>query len=180
QAAAAAVATAKVTYATAFLAKSVSLTWDPATGWWTFTIDLTTGQGAGIRFQLQDDDGDAQQHFDRTTAAILLEAEAGGEQGSVALDLRVSGLGFLSSNLLVDGSGTAIGMGRTGAVTIADLDIPKTLGSYPRSGTIEVTAGDVGVTVEFDGTRYAQGSYIDSGVTVAFTIDLLTGEVIEL
>ncbi|MCP4658489.1 MAG: hypothetical protein GY856_24010, partial [bacterium] len=47
QAAAAAVATAKVTYATAFLAKSVSLTWDPATGWWTFTIDLTTGQGAG-------------------------------------------------------------------------------------------------------------------------------------
>ncbi len=180
QAAATAVATAKVTYAAALLAKGVALDWDPGTGWWTLAIDLATGQRAGVRFQIQDDEGHAQQFFDLSTAAFLLDAEAGGERGSVALDLRVSGLGLLAGSLLVDGSGIAIGMGRTGVVTIEELEIPKTLGAYPTSGTILVAAGDIGVTVTFDGTRYAQGSYTDSGVTVTFTIDLLTGEVIGL
>lgn len=177
QATATAVATAKVAYATALLAKDVSLRWDPA-GWWTFAIDLPTGQRAGVRFQLQDDEGRVQQVLDLTTAAFLLEAEASGERGTVALDLRVSGLDLAASSLLVDGSGTAIGMGRTGVVTIEDLEIPKTFGSYPRSGIIRVTAGDLVVTVEFDGTRYAQGSYADAGATVTFTIDLLTGEIV--
>ena len=79
--------------------------------------------------------------------------------------------------LSVNGTGTGTYQGASGDVTVSNVVIPKTTGAYPTSGTVTVISGGITITVTFNGTRYAQGTYVYRNKTVTFTIDLETGEV---
>ena len=100
-----------------------------------------------------------------------------GTAGDVAFDLTLSGLGSTSSSFIVNGSGSATIQGVSGTFQVSNVSVPKSPGAYPTSGTITVVASGSTVTVTFNGTRYATGTYTYRGITVPFTIDLDTGEV---
>ena len=152
-------------------------TYDPTTDTWTVSINLDTGATAELRIQFRTATGGRQQFYNPvTTASIHVAGSASGPNGTVTFDFTLDGTQAAVGALVVNGSGTASGANGTASYTVANLVLPKNL-AYPTSGTIVVVSGAITVTVRFDGTHLAQGTYTFLAVTKHFTIDLDTGQV---
>ena len=153
-------------------------TYDPGSGYWTVTVNLPTGQSGQIQVKFLDATGQPQKFYNPlTTRSMASRGSLSGTAGDVAFDLTLSGLGSTSSSFIVNGSGSATIQGVSGTFQVSNVSVPKSPGAYPTSGTITVVASGSTVTVSFNGTRYATGTYTYRGITVPFTIDLDTGEV---
>jgi len=158
------------------LAVPFNASYDTATGTWTVAVALETGQRATLLIQFRDGQGQVQRTFNLQTASILLKGNASGTQGYLDFDLSLTdirtGVAFTAN-----GTGTATYQGVSGAVTVTNLAVPKVLPPYPTSGTVVVASNGITITVTFDGTQYAEGTYQYRNQTIHFTIDLKTGEV---
>ena len=153
--------------------------YDPATGFWTVSASLVTGQSATFQIQFRDAQGQPQRLYNPlTTASIVTRGSATGLQGHLSFDLVLTGTSLLTPDVTVNGTGTAAWQGASGTVQVNALVVPKQPGAYPKSGTVVVTSGGITVTVTFDGTSTAHGTYTFRNQTIRFTIDLATGEVI--
>lgn len=153
-------------------------TYDAATGFWTVHLSLPSGQSATLAIQFKDSGGTVQKLFNPlTTNTITSRGVAAGLQGLLSFDLILTGVKQGVASVTANGSGSATYQGVSAAVQISSLVVPKTPGSYPSSGTISVTSNGITVTVAFNGTRYATGTYTYRNQSFTFTIDLQTGEV---
>jgi hypothetical protein len=152
--------------------------WDEATGTWTIAIRLESGQQASFALQFRAASGTPMKLYRPTeTSSIWAQGTAAGLQGALDFDLVVGGVMQGVTALTVNGTGNGTYQGASGDVMVANVVIPKTTGAYPTSGTVTVVSGGITITVTFNGTRYAQGSYQYRNQNVTFTIDLETGEV---
>jgi hypothetical protein len=152
--------------------------WDEATGTWTVSIRLESGQEASFALQFRAASGTPMKLYRPSeTSSIWAKGTAAGLQGALDFELVVGGVMQGAPALTVNGTGTGTCQGVSGDVTVAGVAIPKTAGAYPASGTVTVVTGTLTITVTFNGTRYAQGTYQYRNQTVTFTIDLETGEV---
>ncbi|MBK9967588.1 MAG: hypothetical protein IPP07_23020 [Holophagales bacterium] len=152
--------------------------WDEATGTWTISIRLESGQQASFALQFRAASGASMKFYRPSeTSSIWAKGTAAGLQGALDFDLVVGGVMQGVTALSVNGTGTGTYQGASGDVTVSNVVIPKTTGAYPTSGTVTVISGGITITVTFNGTRYAQGTYVYRNKTVTFTIDLETGEV---
>ena len=151
--------------------------WDDATQTWTVDMTLSTGQTASVKIQFRDAAGTPSKLYRATdTNSIWIYGTA----GNGSFDLTVSGVKAGVANLTANGTVSGSYQGTSGTGTVANLVIPKTAGAYPTTGTIVVQSDGITVTVTFDGTRYAQGTYEFRALTVRFTINLDTGEIVFL
>lgn len=172
----------RVTSGTGALAALADLpftgTWDEATGTWTISIRFEGGQQASFALQFRSASGATTKLYRPTeTSSIWARGTAAGLQGALDFDLVLGGTLQGVTAVTVNGTGTGTYQGATGDVTVSNVVIPKTTGAYPTSGTVTVISGGITVTVTFDGTRYAHGTYVYRNKTMTFTIDLETGEV---
>lgn len=152
--------------------------YDDATGWWTLDLTLRTGQTAHLQVQFKDGSGAVQKFYNPlTTNSMQVKGSAEGPLGSATYDLTVTGVNTGAASLGVTGSGSAVYEGTYGTFVVSGLTIPKSAGAYPTAGTVTVEVGGVTVTVTFNGTQFAHGSYTMGRVSVPFTINLETGEV---
>lgn len=153
-------------------------TWDEATGTWTISIRFESGQQASFALQFRSASGTTTKLYRPTeTSSIWAQGTAAGLQGALDFDFVLGGVMQGVASLTVNGTGSGTYQGASGDVTVANVAIPKTTGAYPTSGTVTVISGGITITVTFNGTRYAQGSYVYRNKTMTFTIDLETGEV---
>ncbi|MFH1176615.1 MAG: hypothetical protein V1750_04335 [Acidobacteriota bacterium] len=156
----------------------LSGTYDEATGWWTVSFELSDGRKVQAQVQFRNAAGEVQKIYNPlTTTTILAKGSAVGSQGTVSFDLTITGVNTGSSSITINGTGTGTYQGVSGSFTVTSVVVPKAADSYPTSGTITVTSGPATVTVTFDGTQYAKGTYTVGPVTRQFTIDLATGTV---
>ena len=152
--------------------------YDPATGWWTVSTKLDTGQTATVQLRFKDASGGVQVFYNPlTTELVETKGQGAGLQGAITWDLTLLGVKLAATSLTIGGSGSGTYQGTSGTFTVSSVVLPKSAGAYPTSGTVAVTANGLAVTVAFNGTQYASASYSYLGHSVTFTIDLATGEV---
>jgi hypothetical protein len=147
-------------------------------GWWSFTIDLPNQHNAQMQIQFKDVNGNIQKFYNTlTTYYIIGKGTASGPKGSVEFNLTLSGLNLSSSYFVVNGDAQAKYQGTTANVEVKDFKMPKEFNKYPTDGTITVWVLGAKVTITFNGTRFAHGSFIYNSVTYEFTIDLESGQI---
>lgn len=158
------------------LAQAFTATYDAATGFWTVSVALDTGQSGTLHIQFRDGQGAVQKLFNLQTAAMRVYGQASGSQGFLEFDFALTdirtGVAFIAN-----GIASANYQGTSGTVEVTNLVVPKVLPPYPTGGTIVVTSNGITVTVTFNGTQFAEGTYQLRSQTVHFTINLKTGEV---
>jgi hypothetical protein len=159
------------------LAQQFTSSYDAATGFWTVSVALDTGQSATLLIQFRDGQGQTQKLFNLQTASIVLKGQAAGTQGYLQLDLTLTDIRAGSTAFAVNGTGNATYQGTSGTIAVSNLTIPKVLPPYPTSGTIVATVNGIAITLTFNGTQYAQGTYEIRNQTIHFTVNLKTGEV---
>jgi hypothetical protein len=160
------------------LADPITGVYDPATGWWTVAVNLSTGQSSNLQVRFKDDGGVFQKFFNPLTInTIESKGDAAGLQGALNWDFVLTGTKTTSTTLTTNGSGSGNYQGISGTAAISNLVMPKTVGAWPSSGTMTVSSGGITVTLSFNGTQYATGTYTYHNQTFTFTINLLTGEV---
>ena len=154
-------------------------TYDQSTGFWTVSLTLPTGQTAQFQMQFQDASGTPSKLYNPLlTERIIANGSATGILGTVSFNLVMTGAKASSVNLTINGTGTGSYQGVSGTFEVINVIQPKVPGSYPISGTIRAVAGAITVTVSFNGTQYATGTYTYRNRSYTFTINLQTGEVI--
>ncbi|HPC84209.1 MAG TPA: hypothetical protein P5234_12765 [Thermoanaerobaculaceae bacterium] len=161
------------------IAQTIALygSYDEQTGWWTVDITLRNTASAHFQVQFRDAAGKPSRLFNPLlTTTVLTRGHASGVLGRVEYDFTLAGTNQGSDNLTVNGSGNVESQGIAASYTVIDLVQPKAL-HYPTAGTIVVTSGPIVVTVTFNGTNIATGTYTVGLVTRQFQINLDTGEV---
>ncbi|MEO6326767.1 MAG: hypothetical protein ABIT01_13785 [Thermoanaerobaculia bacterium] len=162
----------------ATLVDPISGDYDAVTGFWSVSVNLATGQSANLQVRFKDQSGTIQKFYGPlTTSTIESKGTAAGAQGALTWDFVVTGVRSTSSILTASGSGSGTYQGTGAAVTITTLAIPKSVGSWPTGGTVAIVSNGITVTITFNGTQYATGTYRDKNQSVTFTINLATGEV---
>lgn len=152
--------------------------YDPATGFWTYTGSLDSGQSGTIQIQFRDQAGNFQRLYNPlATVSIVSRGSVAGIQGQLTFDILATGTTLLTPTTTVSGTGTGNYQGTAATIAINSVVVPKVSPFYPTSGTVVVNAGGSTVTVTFNGSQFAHGSYTFHGVTVTFTVNLVTGEV---
>ncbi len=152
--------------------------YDPVSGTWTVTIALANGLSGQVQIRFLDANGQPQKFYGPlTTRSMTSRGTLNGPPGSLTFDLALGGLGSASTPFTVSGSGSGTYQGVAATFTVTNLVVPKSTSSYPSSGTMTVVSQGSTVTVAFNGTNIASGSYTYRGVSVPFTINLDTGEV---
>ncbi len=153
--------------------------YDPATGFWTVSLTLETGQTAQFQMQFQDASGTPMKLYNPLqTDRMVAIGSASGSLGSADFNLTLSGAKASSLSLTVNGSGTCLYQGVSGSYDVLNVVQPKVLNAYPTSGTIKAVASGITVTVTFNGTQFATGTYSYRNRSYTFTINLETGEVV--
>lgn len=153
-------------------------TWDEATGWWSFSLELDNGQTADVQLQLQDASGQIHQFYQpQTTHRVLTRGQGTAPEGSITWDLVLTGARASSNRIVANGSGTVASQGISGTYRVNSLVLLKEGERYPQSGTITVDLGGDTILVEFNGTSTARATYDTGIISLTFNINLDTGEV---
>lgn len=147
-------------------------------GWWSFMSELPNGLSAQIQIQLKEQNGNIQKFYNPlTTYYILGKGITTGIQGSIDFNFTLIGVNVSSVFFVVYGNAQVNYQGTVANVEVKDLKISKQSNSYPSGGTIVIWIYGAKVTITFDGSRYAHGTFIYNNTTYEFTIDLETGQV---
>ncbi|MGV8038673.1 MAG: hypothetical protein AB2L07_00835 [Thermoanaerobaculaceae bacterium] len=161
------------------IAQTIALygSYDEQTGWWTVDITLRNTASAHFQVQFRDSGGTPSKLFNPlVTTTVLTKGTATGLLGRVEYDFSFAGTNLGSDNLTINGSGSVEYQGIGAGYAVTNLVQPKS-GHYPTAGTIVVTTGPIVVTVSFNGTSTATGTYTVGLLTRQFQINLDTGEV---
>lgn len=151
-------------------------TYDDATGWWTLQIQLSNGTHGTIQVQFRDEGNKIQKFYNPvTTKQIRTKGDLSHPMGPMSFDITLAGVNRTANLLIVNGTGTMEYQSMEGTMTVQNLTIPKTSGSYPSSGTLYFSMEGMEITVTFNGTNTAHGSYSYMGETFTFDINLDTG-----
>ena len=149
-----------------------------ADGWWTFTVDLPNGSNGQMHVQFQDSSSTVQKFYNpQLTYTILGKGLAQGAKGSLDYSVRLSGTTLTSGYIITNGNGSVTYLGATAVVNITNLKMLKLPNSYPIEGSITIVTLGSTVTVTFNGTKFAQGTFTYGGSTYNFSIDLDTGAI---
>jgi len=151
--------------------------YDSSTGWWTFSMLLTTGESADINIQFQDKNKNQQKYYNPfSTYYILMEGESAGSLGTISYDLQMSGVQASSDTLIINGDGDISYLGLSASYEIKNMEVKKS-GAYPSSGSLEVIFNNTSVTVSYNGTQNVTATYTFLGISYSFTINLATGDI---
>ncbi len=156
-------------------------TFDPTTGFWQLTKTLPFNMVSEMETQFQDAAGNVQRSFvPGSTAVVLTRGMGSGDKGSITWDLTLTDVDLSTATYTVNGNGTVTTMGMTGTYRVDDVIMPTSGQGHPQSGTATILFDNGTVTIQFNGTNMAPATYMLGGVTVNFTINLDTGEIIGL
>lgn len=151
--------------------------YDPATGWWLFSLTLDNNQSANVRVRFLDESGDFFKYFGLNTYKIETTGDGAGNEGSFTWDLEITGIGLTSSAFVINGSGTTNYQGTTTSYVVDDMTINKLEDGIPETGTLVLGMSGVQITVTFNGSQLVQVTYEYRGRSYTFTINLETGEI---
>ncbi len=157
---------------------SILLTYNNSTGYWSINKTTPLGYTIDVRIQFKDGAGNVQKYYNLTTTnTITTEGTITGPEGSVTFNITMTGLTPNSNIYTTNGNGTSSYLGYNGSFEINNLQMSKQEDVYPESGTIIVTSGGQTVTITFNGTDTATGTYSVAGATITFRVNLTTGAI---
>lgn len=154
-----------------------STSYNPNTGWWSFSITLEDGQVAEVNVRFLDSSGNFHKYFSISTNRIETTGEGVGSNASFDWDFEITGVGLGSTSYVVNGGGTAKYGITSCTYSIDNMKIKKSGDGIPDSGSLTVSAGGVTFTVTFNGTESVQVTYSYLGMSYTITINLKTGTV---
>jgi hypothetical protein len=154
-----------------------STSYNPNTGWWSFSITLEDGQGADVKIRFLDSSGNFHKYYSISINRIETTGEGSGSNGSFDWDFVITGVGIGSTSYVVNGNGTAKYGATSCTYSVSDMKIKKSGDGIPESGSMTVSVGDVTVTVTFNGTESVEVTYRYLGMSYTVTINLKTGAV---
>ncbi len=147
-------------------------------GWWSYSIQLPNGQKVDVKIQFQDQSGSVQKNYNpQTTYTILGKGKVTGVDDTMDYDFVLTGTNNPYNTVTFNGIASVLYKGTSATINANNVKIPKSLTAYPSQGTITIITMGTTVTITFNGTRYAQGTFTYAGTTYSFTIDLETGQI---
>lgn len=156
---------------------SGDFSYDPNTGWWSFSVSLGNGQSGQAQVRFLDASGSFHKFPGADTETIQTKGEGSGPDGTFAWNFTFTGMGLTSTALIINGTGTANYNGTSTAWNVTDMEIKKLGDGIPEDGSISVVTGGVTFHVAFDGTETVQATYVYKGYQYSFTINLNTGQI---
>jgi hypothetical protein len=157
--------------------KVSSTSYNPNTGWWSFSISLEDGQGADVKIRFLDSSGNFYKYYSILINRIETTGEGSGSNGFFDWNFIITGVGIGSTSYIVNGTGTAKYGDTLCTYSVSDMKIIKSGDGIPESGSMTVTIGEVTFTVTFNGTESVVVTYHYLGMSYTVTINLKTGEV---
>lgn len=149
---------------------------DQQTDWGTVDITLRNTASAHFQVQFRDASGTPSKFFNPLfTTAVFTKGHATGVLGRVEYAFSFAGTHRGSDYVTINGRGTVEYQGVAAGDAVTNLVQPKS--GRSTAGTIVETSGPIVVTVSFNGTSTATGTYTVGLLTRQFLINPDTGEV---
>lgn len=149
-------------------------TYDPSTGWWTFTITLSTGENGSIQIQFLDSKNNFRKFYSKLITKIKSKGTLSGNSGSITYEMEITDLS--GDDAVFNGSGSVTYMDITSTFTLNNI-IASGYNDYALSGTLTVSIEGIIISINYNGTSKITVTYSYNGHSYTFTIDLETGTI---